>query len=96
MEVLYEDEGNGEGLHGGERLRTHRADGAPVTEQTGACEALWIRYPAQDSTWSLNGGGGCAPATPHGPLRWSAHAGPGRSGREPGRFAPPQRGPAGQ
>ena len=78
-----------------QRLRAHRADGAPVTEQTGACAAVWIRYPAQGRAWRLHGGG-CAPATPHGPLRWSARAGPGRSGRGPGRFAPPPRGPAGQ
>jgi hypothetical protein len=43
-----------------QRLRAHRADGAPVTEQTGACEALWIRYPAQGSAWRLNGGWMCA------------------------------------
>ena len=25
-----------------QRLRAHRADGAPVPEQTGACTAVWI------------------------------------------------------
>jgi hypothetical protein len=39
-----------------QRLRAYRADGAPVTEQTGALEALWLRYPAQGSAWGLNGG----------------------------------------
>jgi hypothetical protein len=39
-----------------QRLRAHRADGAPVTKQTGAWEALWLRYPAQGSAWRLNGG----------------------------------------
>ena len=32
-----------------QRLRAHRADGEPVTEHTGAFEAVWIRYPAQGS-----------------------------------------------
>ena len=78
-----------------QRLRVYGADGAPVTEPTGAFAALWLRYPAQGRAWRLNGGLD-GPATPHGPLRWSARAGPGRSGRGPGRFAPPPRGPAGQ
>src|SRR2546430_14109685 len=38
------------------RLRAHRADGAPVLEPTGACAAVWIRYPAQGRAWRLNGG----------------------------------------
>ena len=32
-----------------QRLRAHQADGEPVAEQTGACDAVWIRYPAQGS-----------------------------------------------
>jgi hypothetical protein len=39
-----------------QRLRAHRADGEPVTEHTGACAAVWIRYPAQGSAWRLTGG----------------------------------------
>jgi hypothetical protein len=38
------------------RLRAHRADGAPVPAQTGACAAVWIRYPPQGSAWRLTGG----------------------------------------
>jgi hypothetical protein len=39
-----------------QRLRAHRADGEPVTAPTGACAAMWIRFPAQGSAWRLTGG----------------------------------------
>ena len=72
---------------GGPRSRPAAVDAPPVDGH--------VRGPCSGAGPGAARKGDGAPATPPGPLRRSAQAGPGRSGRGPGRVAPPSRGPAG-